>query len=171
MADEAIPVQNGQSADPNAPQFAPQAVYVKDVSFEAPSGPRVAPNAGNPTINLNLNTTVNDLGQDLKEVVLTVRVEAQLAEKTLWLAELQQAGAFGIRNIPPAEAQRLLGIFCPNYLLPYARQTISDLLLKGGFPPFLLPPVNFEVLFNRAAEEARQQQQNQPQQPPEASVS
>ena len=99
MADD-ISTANGQSQDPNAPQFAPQAVYVKDVSFEAPAGPRVAPNAANPTINLNLSTTVNDLGGDLKEVVLTVRVEAQSAEKTVWLVELQQAGAFGIRNVP-----------------------------------------------------------------------
>jgi len=155
MVDE-IPAANGQAADPNAPQFAPQAVYLKDVSFEAPTGPRVNPNA-NPTINLNLNTAVNDLGADMKEVVLTVRVEAQSADKTLWLVELQQAGAFGIRNVPGADMQRLLGIFCPNYLLPYARQVISDLLMKGGFPPFLLPPVNFDALFAQAAARAQQQ--------------
>jgi preprotein translocase subunit SecB len=166
MVDE-VPASNGQAADPNGPQFAPQAVYVKDVSFEAPQGPRVAPNSANPTINLNLNTNVSELGGDLKEVVLTVRVEAQAAEKTVWLVELQQAGAFGIRNVPVQDMQRLLGIFCPNYLLPYARQVISDLLMKGGFPPFLLPPVNFEALFNQAA---AQQGQQQPAQPPTPSV-
>jgi preprotein translocase subunit SecB len=160
MVDEAS-TSNGAAADPNAPQFAPQAVYVKDVSFEAPGGPRVTANSANPTINLNLNTSVNDLGGDLKEVVLTVRVEAQAAEKTVWLVELQQAGAFGIRNVPQEDTQRLLGIYCPNYLLPYARQVISDLLMKGGFPPFLLPPVNFDALFSRAV----QQQQQQPSAP------
>ena len=158
MADEQIP--NDQAADPNAPQFAPQAVYIKDVSFEAPSGPRLAPNTPNPTINLNLTTSVNDLGGDLKEVVLTVRIEAQAAEKTVWLCELQQAGAFGSRNVPAGDMQRLLGIFCPTYLLPYARQTVSDLLTKGGFPPFLLPPVNFDALFAQAAARAQQQQQS-----------
>src|SRR5690606_23475371 len=127
MVDEVTPPNNGQASDPNAPQFAPQAVYLKDVSFEAPAWPRIAPNSGTTTINLNLNTSVNDLGGDLKEVVLTVRVEAQIAEKTVWLIELQQAGAFAIRNVPQQDLQRLIGIFCPNYLLPYARQVISDL--------------------------------------------
>ncbi|HKU14515.1 MAG TPA: protein-export chaperone SecB [Steroidobacteraceae bacterium] len=159
MADEAS-IPNGQAIDPNAPQFAPQAVYVKDVSFEAPAGPRITSNAANPTINLNLNTSVSDLGGDMKEVVLTVRVEAKAAETTVWLVELQQAGAFGIRNVPAQDMQRLLGIFCPNYLLPYAREVISDLLTKGGFPPFLLPPVNFEALFNQAAARAQQQPQS-----------
>ena len=161
MADEPS-LPNDQNVDPNAPQFAPQAVYVKDASFEAPAGPRIASNAPNPTINLNLTTSVNDLGGDLKEVVLTVRIEAQAAEKTVWLCELQQAGAFGIRNVPAGDMQRLLGIFCPNYLLPYARQTVSDLLTKGGFPPFLLPPVNFDALFAQAAARAQQQQPQSP---------
>jgi preprotein translocase subunit SecB len=56
----------------------------------------------------------------------------------------------------------LLGIFCPSYLLPYARQTISDLLIKGGFPPFLLPPVNFEALYNQALQQQIQQQSAAP---------
>ena len=157
MAEQA-PLPDGQNADPNAPQFVPQAVSLKDVSFESPQGPRVAPNAPNPTINLNLNTAVSDMAPEMKEVVLTVRVEAQAGDKTMWLAEIKQAGAFAVRNVPANDLQRLLGIYCPGYLLPYARQTISDLLLKGGFPPFLLPPVNFEVLFEQAAQQAQQQQ-------------
>jgi preprotein translocase subunit SecB len=161
MADENTAAAAGQAGDPNAPQFVPQVVYLKDVSFEAPNGPRVPNQNTAPTINMNLNTQVNDLGAELKEVVLTVRVEAKIAETTVWLCELQQAGAFGVRNVPQPDLQRLLGIYCPSYLLPYARQTISDLLLKGGFPPFLVPPVNFEMLYERALQQA-QQQQGQP---------
>ncbi len=159
MAEAASP-QNG-AVDPNAPQFAPQAVYVKDLSFEAPNGPRMPTGATSPAINLNMNTSVTELSPELREVVLKIHLEAKVGEATLWLAELQQAGAFAIRNVPAEDLQRLLGIFCPGYLLPYARQAISDLLLKGGFPPFLLPPVNFEALFDRAVAESRQQPQIQ----------
>lgn len=155
MADETT-AANGET-DPNAPQFAPQAVYIKDVSFESPQGPRLPQNAGNPTINMNLNTTINQLSPELFEVVLTVNVQSVAAEKTVWLCEVQQCGAFAARNIPEAELRRVLGVFCPNYLLPYARQTVSDLLIKGGFPPFLVPPVNFDSLFDQAtAQQATQ---------------
>ena len=151
MADETNQ-QNG-ATDPNAPQFAPQVIYLKDVSFESPMGPRIPQNAGNPSVNMNLNTTINQLGEDLFEVVLNVNVQSVVADKTVWLCEVKQAGAFAARNIPDEELRRVLGVFCPNYLLPYARQVVSDLLVKGGFPVFLLPPVNFDALFDQAMQQ------------------
>ncbi|MGE0115642.1 MAG: protein-export chaperone SecB [Steroidobacteraceae bacterium] len=151
MADENNP-QNG-AVDPNAPQFVPQVVYLKDVSFESPMGPRIPQNGGNPNVNMNLNTSINQLGEELFEVLLSINVHSTMEDKTIWLCEVKQAGAFAVRNIPEAELRRILGVFCPNYLLPYARQTISDMLLKGGFPPFLLPPVNFDALFDQAAQQ------------------
>jgi preprotein translocase subunit SecB len=134
--------QGNGADDPNAPIFAPQAVYIKDVSFEAPNGPR-APEGTNtaPTINLNMNTTVNELGPEMREVVLTINLQATIGDKSLWLVELQQAGAFGLRNIPQDDLPRLLGIFCPGYLLP-----------------FLLPPVNFDALYNQALAQQQGQQ-------------
>ncbi len=144
--------QNG-ATDPNAPQFAPQVVYLKDVSFESPMGPRVPQDLGNPTVNMNLNTNVSQLSEELFEVVLNVSVQSVAADKTIWLCEVKQAAAFAARNIPEGELRRILGVFCPTYLLPYARQTISDLLLKGGFPPFLVPPVNFDALYDQAAQQ------------------
>lgn len=147
MADE---TQNHSAENSTDPQFAPQAVYIKDVSFESPQGPRLPQNAGNPNINMNLNTQVTQMGPELYEVVLKINVTATVADKTLWLCEVEQAGAFAARNVVNQELSRILGVFCPNYLLPYARQTISDLLIKGGFPPFLVPPVNFDALFDQA---------------------
>jgi preprotein translocase subunit SecB len=115
---------------------------------------------GNPTVNLNLSTRATALAQDVHEVVLQVNLEAKAGEKTVWLLELQQAGAFMIRNLSANDLGQVLSIVAPNYLLSFARTTVSDLVSKGGFPPFLLPLVTFEGLHARAA--AQQQPASNP---------
>jgi preprotein translocase subunit SecB len=87
--------------------------------------------------------------------VLQVNLEAKAGDRTVWLLELQQAGAFTIRNLSATDVGQVLSIMAPNYLMAYARATISDLVIKGGFPPFLLPLVTFEALHARAAQQAQ----------------
>lgn len=138
--------------DPHAPFVNPQAVYIKDCSFEAPTGPFLTQTEGTPTVNLNLATRATALAQDLHEVVLQVNLEAKLGDKVAWLLELQQAGAFTIRNLSASDLGNVLSIAAPNFLLSFARATVADLVTKGGFPPFLLPLVTFEGLHARAAQ-------------------
>ena len=138
------------AADPNAPVVTPQAVYLKDASFESPNGP-FANFEGQPAVNLNIATRAAAMAQDLHEVVLQVNLEAKVGDKTVWLLELQQAGAFVIKNLSATDLAQVVSIMAPNYLLSYARAAVSDLVSKGGFPPFLLPLVTFEALHARAA--------------------
>ena len=123
-----------------------QNVYLKDCSYESPNGPRMEGN-WNPQINLDLQTGSTALGPDVREVVLTVTVSAKQGEATVFLVEVKQAGLFVIRNIPEAELKRAISTVCPGILFPYARCAISQLVSQGGFPQFLLPPVNFEALY------------------------
>jgi preprotein translocase subunit SecB len=139
------------AADPNAPVITPQAVYIKDCSFESPNGPFVQGTDAQPTVSLNLSTRAGALAQDLHEVVLQVNLEAKAGDKVVWLLELQQAGAFVIKNLSANDTGQVLSIVAPNYLLSFARSTIAELITKGGFPPFLLPLVTFEGLHARAA--------------------
>ena len=127
-------------------QLALQAVYLKDCSFEAPLGPRVTAD-WNPQIGLDLNTAVNIIEGDLREVVLTVTVSAKLGEQTAFLVEVKQAGAFIMQNLSEGDFRRAAGIVCPGVLFPYVRAVVSQLVSQGGFPQLLLPPVNFEALF------------------------
>ena len=150
------PNSQAPAVDPNAPFVNPQAIYIKDVSFEAPNGPFLQSSEGAPSVNLNLATRAAALAQDLHEVVLQVNLEAKMGDKVVWLLELQQAGAFTIRNLSANDVGNVLTIAAPNYLLSFARATVSDLVTKGGFPPFLLPLVTFEGLHARAS--AQQQQ-------------
>jgi preprotein translocase subunit SecB len=139
------------AADPNAPQLQLQSVYLKDCSYEAPNGPRMQ-GEWNPQINLDLHTGVNPLGSDASEVVLTVTVSAKQGELTLFLVEVKQAGIFVMKNLAEPEVKRSIASICPSVLFPYARAAVSNLITQGGFPQFLLPPVNFDALYQRSAD-------------------
>ncbi len=147
------------AGDGTAPQLALQIVYLKDCSFEAPQGPRVEEN-WNPQINLDLNTSVTVLGDDLREVLLTVTVSAKQDDKTMFLVEVKQAGAFVMRNLSDDEMKRALSSGCPGVLFPYARAAVSGLVTQGGFPQFLLPPVNFEALYARSVADGQNATKN-----------
>ena len=138
--------QTPTSPAPEGPQLALQAVYLKDCSFEAPQGPRVT-GEWTPQIGLDLNTALNALDGDLREVVLTVTVSAKLGERTMFLVEVKQAGAFVMQNLSDDDLRRAAGSICPAVLFPYARAVVSQLVSQGGFPQLLLPPVNFDALF------------------------
>ena len=138
-----LPAATG--ADPSV-VLALQNVYLKDCSYESPNGPRVD-GTWNPQISLDLQTSSAALGPEVREVVLTVTVSAKLGEATIFLVEVKQAGLFVIRNLNDAELKRAISTVCPGVLFPYARAAVSQLVSQGGFPQFLLPPVNFDALY------------------------
>ncbi|HMM57994.1 MAG TPA: protein-export chaperone SecB, partial [Rudaea sp.] len=141
MADETIPV-NATGA-----QLSLQKVYIKDASFEVPGAPHIFQEQGQPQVQLNLQQQVGTLDENVYEVVLTVTVTCKLADKTAYLAEVQQAGVFGLAGFDPTNRDMVLATFCPNVLYPYARSAVSNMIQDGGFPPFLLQPINFEALY------------------------
>ena len=130
----------------NGPVLALQSVYLKDCSYEAPNGPRVD-GTWNPQINLDLHTGAAQLAADVREIVLTVTVSAKQNDSTIFLVEVKQAGIFVMRNLSEEDAKRAVGSVCPGVLFPYARAAVSHLVTQGGFPQFLLPPVNFDALY------------------------
>ncbi|MEO8746586.1 MAG: protein-export chaperone SecB [Rhodanobacter sp.] len=138
-------------------QLVVQKIYVKDVSFEVPNAPQVFQEVGGdeqPQVQLNLAQKASDLGNDLYEVVLSLTLTCTIGPRTAYLAEVQQAGLFGIAGFEDADRENIVGSYCPNLLFPYARQLVSSLVLEGGFPPFLLQPINFDALY---AEQRRRQ--------------
>lgn len=157
MADE---ISNGTAGTADAgAQLSLQKVYIKDVSFEVPGAPQIFQEQGQPQIQLNLSQQIGALTENVYEVVLTVTVTCKLADKTAYLAEVQQAGVFGMSGFDNQNRDAVLATYCPNVLFPYARQIVSDLIQNGGFPPFLMQPINFEALF---AEQARRRAEGTP---------
>ncbi|MBF8222566.1 protein-export chaperone SecB [Halomonas sp. 328] len=156
--DQAAGQQNQQQL-----QFALQRIYVKDISFEAPNSPAVFQQPFKPKVGLDLNTSSQQVGEGLYEVVVKVTAQVAHAESgsTSFLVEVEQAGLFRIGGLEGERLEHTLGAFCPNVLFPYARECIDSLVNRGGFPPLMLAPVNFEALYlqkkKRAAEGAAQQ--------------
>ncbi|MGH8158603.1 MAG: protein-export chaperone SecB [Rhodanobacter sp.] len=138
---------NGQD---DQPQLVLQKIYVKDVSFEAPSAPQIFQEIDEreqPQVQLNLSQKATDLGNSLYEVVLSLTLTCTVGSRTAYLAEVEQAGLFGIAGFNEMDRAGIIGSYCPNLLFPYARQVISSLVIEGGFPPFLLQPINFDALY------------------------
>jgi preprotein translocase subunit SecB len=138
-----------------APSFAIEKLYVKDLSLEVPNAPEVFLERETPEVGIQLQTAVKRLAEGAFEVTLTVTVTAKIGEKTLFLVEAGQAGIFRVQNVPEENLEPLLSIACPNILFPYAREVVSESITRAGFAPVLLQPVNFEALYAaRAQQEA-----------------
>ena len=151
--------------EPQAASFQIEKIYVKDLSLEIPHAPQVFAEQVQPQIDVQIQSGESRFRDDFWEVTLSVTVTARAGERTVFLAEAVQAGLFALRNIPESDMGPVLGIACPTVLFPYARETISDLITRGGFPPLLLTPISFEQLYVQRL----QQQQEQAANPQQAS--
>jgi preprotein translocase subunit SecB len=134
-------------ADEQQPSFQIEKLYVKDISLEIPGAPQVFMESQSPQLEIQVRNESVQFAEGLFEVVITVTVTAKSGDKTQFLAEAAQAGIFSLRNVPQADLEPLLAVACPTILYPYAREAISDLVTRGGFPPVLLAPVSFEALY------------------------
>ena len=76
----------------------------------------------------------------------------------MFLVEIQQAGLFSIGGYEGEEFSAIVGSFCPNILFPYAREAIAAIIQKGGFPEFVLQPINFDALYMQSRQQAAAQE-------------
>lgn len=142
--------------------FSIQKLYIKDISFESPATPEVFTFKNwNPQIDLNLNNSNKKVNDGVYEVVLSVTATVQNDEKTAFLVEVQQAGIFNISGFNEDDTKYILNAQCMTILFPYAREVVSDLSSRGGFPPLLLNPVNFDALFAQAVQQQKADSSNE----------
>jgi len=146
MTDEKAAAAESQ----NEQQFLIQRVYLKDLSFEAPMGAKAFIAKVQPSVDQELATEITKIDADLYEVVLKLTVTAKIEEDAAFLVEVHQAGLFHIKGIEGGDLTRVINTVCPQILFPYAREAIDSALIKGSFPPVMLPPVNFEALYAQA---------------------
>jgi preprotein translocase subunit SecB len=151
MAEEQAAAQTDQPQQ----TFALQRIYTKDISFESPGSPNIFRKQWQPKINVDLNTKSDAIDEQGNfEVVLTITLTAKVEEETAFLVEVQQAGIFIITGLKDDSLRMALGTAAPTILFPYARENIDSLCVKGGFPPVMLAPVNFDALYQQAMAQA-----------------
>ena len=142
----ATPPQNNPQNN-NQPEFAIQRLYSKDLSFEAPNTPVIFKEEWQPELKIDMQTTSTHLEEDIYEVVLAITVTVKSKDKVAFLVEVKQAGIFLLKNFPQEQMGPMLGSVCPTIIFPYAREVISDVVVRGGFPQLCLAPVNFDALY------------------------
>jgi preprotein translocase subunit SecB len=143
-------------SDEQQPVFSIEKLYVKDLSVEVPNAPAIYLEREAPQMDVNMSSESHAINDDMYQSSITVTVTAKVGDKVMFLVECSQAGIFRIQNVPQDQMPMVLGIGCPNIVFPYLRETVSDVVIRSGFPPLLLNPVNFEALFHQ--QQAAQQQ-------------
>ncbi len=156
MTDKNTPAPQNQ----NAREFVIQKIYLKDASFETPGTPGVFQKKWEPDVSLQLANSAVTLGEDIHEIIITVTITAKLGEETAYLCEIKQAGIFSIKGYSEQDMGLMAGSYCPNILFPYAREVVSDLVVKGGFPQMLLAPVNFDALYQQHVQQQSKEASN-----------
>jgi preprotein translocase subunit SecB len=147
--------EQGLQDKKNAPKFAVQRIYLKDLSFEMPMGPAVFQKQVKPEINQDISLSTTKLAEENYEVELTLTITVKDGDDTIYLIEVHQAGIFTVQGVEGGQLAQLLNTLCPSTLFPYAREAIDSVVTKGSFPALLLPPVNFEALFAKAVSEGQ----------------
>jgi len=142
-----------ETPTPPEKQLLLQKIYIKDLSFESPKSPDVFATKAAPQTQLNIRSGAREVAPETQEITLTLTVEAKDEDNTLFLIELVQAGIFLIKGYSEEEQQMLTGSYCPGSLYPFAREAISDIVTRGGFPQLLLQPINFDALYAQAMRE------------------
>ena len=144
----------GADAPPGQASFQIEKIYVKDLSLEVPNAPKIFMEMENPQLEIQVRNDGMQFTDELYEVTVTVTVTARAGEKTVFLAEVAQAGIFSMRGIAAEDLDPLLGIGCPTILYPYVREAISDLVTRAGFPAVTLAPVSFEQIYMERRQQA-----------------
>lgn len=138
-----------------APSLNVLAQYTKDLSFENPNAPHsLHPREKAPDISININVNANPLSDTDFEVELTLEAKAGEGKDAMFNVELIYCGVFRLENIPEESKGPAILIECPRMLFPFARQIVADATRNGGFPPLMIDPIDFGMLYQqRMAEE------------------
>jgi preprotein translocase subunit SecB len=138
-----------QQPVPPPMQIGVQTQYIKDLSFESPNAPHIfAPTQAAPELKMDFNITTRRMNDNtMHEVALLLRLEVKIGDKVALIAELTYAGLFMLPSMPEEQLKFLLLVECPRLLFPFARAILANAIRDGGFPQFLIHPIDFGAIY------------------------
>ena len=141
-----------------APVFAIQRMYLKDLSLEIPNAPKIFLETQQPTVEIQLDVATEPVVEGIYETAVTVTVTTKVGDKIAFLVEAKQGGIFEIRGVPDEQMPILLNVVCPNIIYPYLRSNVADVVQRSGFPPIHLAEINFEALYQQRLQQSQREQ-------------
>jgi preprotein translocase subunit SecB len=158
MADDA---PANAPAQATAPTFNLIGQYIRDMSFENPGAPGSIMMGGpNPSFSVGINVGVKKQAEDVYAVEITLNAKAERDKTLLFNVELIYGGVYRMRNIPEAQLAPLLLVECPRLIFPFAREALASITQKGGFPPLMMEPVDFNAIYQQNLKQLQAAQQN-----------
>ena len=160
MTDAAPETPSETNGGPSAegPAIRVLAQFIRDLSFENPRAPdSLHSTQGQPAIDLGVEMSARGRPDGLFEVDLKLTATAARENDAVFHLELVYGGLFSITGVDEADIEPVLLVEAPRYLFPYARRIVSDMTSEGGFPPFLLEPLDFSSIYAQRKAAAAQQ--------------
>jgi len=149
--------------------------YIKDLSFENPNSPFIASSkAPDISVMVNINSIklegtedkegVDDI-KSFHEITLHIEIKATVKDTEIkdgiaFICDAKYCGIFSIEHVTSyneEELRRALFVSGPTFLFPFAREVIARITSSGGFPPLMLDPIDFEVMYE---EQSKRQKSN-----------
>jgi len=148
-----------EAPDGGTPPIVINAQYTKDLSFEAPTAPGIFSMMQQtpPDVQIGVNVSGSEFEQGLYEVVLDLSARCTVGEDVAFIIELEYAGLFTL-NVEEEVKSAVLLIECPRLLFPFARNILADVSRDGGFPPVMLGPIDFSILYQQQLEKQAAEQ-------------
>ena len=124
------------------------AQFIRDLSFENPRAPEtLRGGAAQPQIELGVEMNARGREDGFFEVDLKLSATAKRDDGPVFVVELLYVGVFQITGVAGEDVEPVLLVECPRYLFPFARRIIAEVTSEGGYPPFLLDPIDFAAVY------------------------
>ncbi|WP_394762761.1 protein-export chaperone SecB [Phenylobacterium sp.] len=147
--------ETAEAATGEGPGIRILAQFIRDLSFENPRAPEsLRGGAAQPQIDLGVEMNARSREDGFFEVDIKLSAKAAREDGPVFVVELLYGGVFQISGVIGEDLEPVLLIECPRYLFPFARQIIAEVTSNGGYPPFLLDPIDFAGVYQaRKAQE------------------